>query len=148
MTSRLFHTVVAVGISLGAAACSAEAVDETVTTENAVSADAVQNPDQVVADAFCDATWPTTKGSFLRPPPACVDPNDECESRPAFECVTATEDNACSGFAGFYPVCKAGTWECKPGKIRQDQCRCWEWEGGSTCEAPPVDNRRPPQLSR
>ena len=48
-----------------------------IVTDAAPAVDAaIDAPKDVILDAFCDAPWPTTKGS--PPVPACVDPLGEC----------------------------------------------------------------------
>ena len=80
MASKLFHTIVGFGISLGAAvACGGESetrVHEGSAGDGGVTPPGDAGPD-APPDAFCDASWPTTKG---QPPPPldCVDPRGEC----------------------------------------------------------------------
>jgi len=104
MSSKLFHTVVAFGITLGAASvgCSAEAVDAPASSEAAViTADdkgatdtkvdtaktepaktaAPGLPTDVEKDRFCEVAWPTTKGG-PRPDIACADPQHQCGTYP------------------------------------------------------------------
>jgi hypothetical protein len=146
MSSRLFHTIVGVGIALGAATsvgCASATPDDSTATESALSDNQATSPDPGPdVDAFCDATWPTTKGAFLRPPPACVDPTGACqaEARP-FPCAQSDDGQVCKwpddgSFRQFYSVCFDGHWQCKPGKIPSNSCVCWE--GNPACPpAPP-----------
>jgi len=173
-SSKLFHTIVGVGIAVGAAACASSssssgstdraAQDDSayLTDKNAPStssssgapstpstpspppppcddAGATKGPDW---DAFCDATWPTTKGGVL-PLAECIDPKHECkdEGEP-FECAkpSTKTPGACEAFDVTLTVCAEKTWQCKPGRILADKCECWEWDGGTTCPTtPPTD---------
>jgi hypothetical protein len=152
MASRLFHTIVGVGISLSLAslACSAPSEqttgssdesalttgDQTPAGDNAKetpapapSADPQQATDYDAGptpDAFCDAVWPTTKGAGSHAP-ACANPNHECGGAPdyadAFECVSlAADGTSCVRGRGVYSVCLEGAWACRPGQKRRWQC--------------------------
>jgi hypothetical protein len=153
MSSKLFHTIVGVGISLGAASigCSSPAEERAGLEDTALTvasnppaetakpaADADKDAGSIF-DAFCDATWPTTKGSPHRPPPACIDPTGACSSqgRP-FNCAPERDDATCSSWPLHLSVCVGGAWQCKPGKKPADQCTCWD--GDPACVAPPTTN--------
>jgi hypothetical protein len=140
MSSKLFHTIVAVGIALGGATvgCSSPADDGQATSHDELTSASGQtandtppadpsapsaNPD---AGAFCDATWPTTKGGIHHhPPPACVDPTGACRNQTPFECVSVT-DGVCGGIDTYFSVCVDGAWTCNPGKMPSSSCTCWE----------------------
>jgi hypothetical protein len=141
MSSKLFHTVVAFGIALGATAsvgCGSATEDpsgETAVTSSRETTTPAPSAESggPSADSFCDATWPTTKGANFRPPPACVDPNHECSAptssggvaaRPK-ECVKVT-DGVCSYERGTYSVCVDAVWTCKPGRMAMEDCTCFE----------------------
>ncbi len=152
MASKLFHTVVGFGIALGAASlgCSAEATSTDSTDESALTEPASKPAETTPpchADAgdagpdwsaFCDATWPTTKGG-VQPFPACVDPNNECNRSEVFDCAIALADGACKADGrATLAVCAEAKWQCKPGRVRTEDCKCWVWgdgEGESDCPA-------------
>jgi hypothetical protein len=149
MSSRLFHTIVGVGIALGAATsvgCANATPEDATATESALSEKQATNPDPGPdADAFCDATWPTTKGAFLRPPPACVDPTGACQDSEErfFPCAQSDDGQVCQSpegdfFGQFYSVCFEGHWQCKPGKIPSNSCVCWEGSPGCPPDAQPT----------
>lgn len=135
--TKLFHTIVGVGIALGAATsvgCSS-APEAPASAEAALVGDDAPRPPGPDANAFCDATWPTTKGAHLRPPPACIDPTGACaeQGRP-IRCVPV-DNGVCAGWGWdntFYSVCVDGEWECKPGKIPVSDCTCFE--GDPQCD--------------
>jgi hypothetical protein len=145
--SRLFHTLVVLGLQLGVGtACGGEiAVQEhgrtkrdeapisdvanvgLPTEDAAVSpiADAFATPD-VIAKAFCDVPWPTTKGNPRRP--VCLDPNT-CTEQPAeriFVCSKVVEDGCFlrGPDPQRYPNCGVGRFEgkleCPPGSVDLD----------------------------
>lgn len=76
----------------------------------------------IVADAFCDNTWPTTKGNMG--PPACVDPTGACAAAEPGRCAMAVSSNSCTGPL-FATRCVNGAWQCDPGQILTAMCRCW-----------------------
>jgi hypothetical protein len=104
MSSKLFHTVVAFGITLGAASvgCSAEAVDAPASSEAAVITTDKTEPTDTKAegkpatatppglppagekDRFCEVAWPTTKGG-PRPDFSCIDPTSACGTYPSVD---------------------------------------------------------------
>ncbi|MBS2020605.1 MAG: hypothetical protein JST00_47565 [Deltaproteobacteria bacterium] len=155
MTSRLFRAVVGIGISLGAtsAACLGKLTDDdpppgaltpplgtapppTSSAPAPTSTGAVEPPDAAPhlphdagIDAFCDAAWPTTKGT---PIPTCG-PIDDCADaglRPS--CYEVVAPGSCRRPDGrLQPVwCVSGTWQCGPGKIPSSDCKCFE---GDAC---------------
>jgi hypothetical protein len=162
MASRLFHTIVGVGISLSAAACSSAPAEEPIAHDDssylsgtpstpAPTAPTTSTPPKPPCtdagtptgpdwDAFCDATWPTTKGGVI-PVAECIDPKHECKDKgDPFECATPGKaPGACAAFDQFLSVCAEKTWQCKPGRINTKDCKCWEWDGGTTCETSSAD---------
>lgn len=144
MSSKLFHTVVAFGITLGAASvgCSAEPVDTPASSESAVvtndgtyANDTTKvDPDTtepVEKDRFCEVAWPTTKGG-PRPTDAqaCIDPKHECGDYPGdifFHdiCYEATADGVCN-FNQVWMSCKdvgaSHEWACPSGTLPTSQC--------------------------
>src|SRR5687768_5431010 len=102
MKSKLFHTLVCFGISLGTATgCSGNSSE---VEGPGGSTDAGVDPNDAATDAppdaFCDATWPTTKGAPEAP-------------------------HACAGeeVAAF---CIDGEWQCGTnGSIPLQECRCF-----------------------
>lgn len=87
--------------------------------------------------AFCDETWPPTKGSPDPPTPLCVDPHDECEGAPLpYECLALLDDNVCDYEQRHMDplYCVDGQWQCPPGSTSgwecegdecENTCRCW-----------------------
>ena len=142
MASKLFHTIVGVGIALSAAAGCAAPGEEAVRDESALSGESTPAQTAPAAtpdagpnwDAFCDASWPTTKGGVL-PLPACIDPNHECDIEEAEACAKPLGDGVCDGDLWPQPltVCVDKQWTCKPGKVKASTCTCWTWEGGPSC---------------
>lgn len=139
MGSRLFHTLVGVGISLGATGtgCGGQSTDaaESVTRGTTVGSGgsdfgggsgapgtAAQGGDG--SDPFCDTTWPTTKGD--PPIPECVDPDHECQDEFALRCLIPVGEFACDGgFERSYaPFCVDGSWECEAGLVPVTECKC------------------------
>lgn len=109
---RLFHTIVVVGVNLGASAgCGGRVeVDE-------VPVDADARPESIAA-AFCDVAWPTTKGNstvLSSPLPACIAPA-ECTGKPidAVGPCLEVEVDGCAATGFRYPNCIAGAWMCPP----------------------------------
>jgi len=150
MTSRLFHTVVAVGLSLGTAmGCAAESAPETasdtaeVTTYTAPTGPTTTTPAPTVEkDRFCEVAWPTTKGG-PRPAQAqdCIDPAAACGDYPGLQfgysnetCVRAADVTSCDFEQGeAWQFCKAnGTsheWACPAGTVLVSEC-IWPENGG------------------
>lgn len=87
--------------------------------------------------AFCDATWPPTKGRPDPPTPLCVDPDDECQGVDLpRQCYRLIDERTCNyeePFTG--PLyCVDGAWECPPGSTVgftclddecENECICW-----------------------
>lgn len=142
MASRLFHTIVGVGISLSAVACSSAPAQEPVAHDDSSYLSEKPSPPCTDAgtptgpdwDAFCDATWPTTKGGVL-PLAECIDPKHECKDKgEPFDCAKPGKAPGSCQAGAFLSVCADETWQCKPGRINAKECECWEWDGGTTCE--------------
>jgi hypothetical protein len=127
MASKLFHTLVGFGISLGAAVACGGATG-TIGNEGSAGDSGMDPGDagtDAPPDAFCDASWPTTKG---QPPPPldCVDPLGECAhlGYPS-RCGTPTAPWTCEG-SETAAYCVDGQWSCEPhGRVPRDECRCW-----------------------
>ena len=144
-SSKLFHTIVAVGIALGSASAvgcaSPSDGDSQAATDNALygtndpapanNADAgTNNPD---AGAFCDVPWPTTKGGLHhRPPPACIDPTHACANVAGgpVECAPIDAHGVC-GWDTKISVCVNGAWVCNPGEQEVTICKC---NAGEPCD--------------
>jgi hypothetical protein len=153
MSSKLFHTVVAFGITLGAASvgCSAEPVDAPASSESAVvSKDNSEATDTKVdtdkaqpaaeKDRFCEVAWPTTKGG-PRPAKAqaCIDPQNQCGVYPGGifsqdTCYEVAADGTTCNAKEVWMFCKdTGTsheWTCPSGTIKVNQC-VWPAPDGS-----------------
>lgn len=157
MASKLFRAVVGVGISLGtsSAAClgniasddpppgaiapplgTAPPPNGTAPPPTSTGAYTVEPPDagpdaprDAGFDAFCDAAWPTTKGS---PVPTCG-PVEACADagRPPF-CYEVVAPGICKNPDGrLQPVwCASGKWQCGAGQIPSEECKCFE---GAPC---------------
>jgi hypothetical protein len=84
-------------------------------------------------DAFCDAAWPTTKGSpgF----PSCVDPTGACSAK-AFprRCYAPTAPHVCAAIVGYATLCVGDTWQCPDGTVEATECWCrGEAPDGQVC---------------
>ncbi len=136
MASKLFHTVVAFGITLGSMSAGCSSPEEDVgASEAAYVADAPSTPD---ADRFCEVAWPTTKGG-PRPTQAqaCIDPKGACGAYPgpvfgAVRCLPTNDAGQCD-FASertFWMYCRTDgsepTWVCPSGTQRGDACTAEE----------------------
>lgn len=87
--------------------------------------------------AFCDSTWPPTKGRPDPPTPLCVDPENECEGAEIpRQCYALIDERTCNydePFTG--PLhCVDGAWQCPPGSTVgfscvddecESECICW-----------------------
>ncbi len=155
MSSRLFHAIVGVGISASATACSG-LVDEAAHPVDASVHEASSAPDAAiipivadasidvaidakgdadaaqVIDAFCDAPWPTTKGTPVRP--ACTNPQGTCtgsDGWSAYGCIQFTGPQngpyLCNpGNVGqTWDFCVNGQWQCPTGWRHSNDCHCW-----------------------
>lgn len=143
MTSKLFHTVVAFGITLGAASagCAAEeptpaSSEAAVVTKDATETKPVEAGKTGEAtkekDRFCEVAWPTTKGG-PRPATAqdCIDPAHDCGVYPGGTfsrdvCYEADEASTCDGREAWM-FCKetapgVHAWTCPKGTVKGDQC--------------------------
>ena len=148
MSSKLFHTVVAFGITLGAASvgCSAEPVEAPASSESAVVSKDDTQPTETAApthdcDRVCEVAWPTTKGG-PRPSQAqaCIDPTHACGDYPGGlfsqeTCYEVQADGAtCNVTKEVWMFCKdTGTskeWTCPSGTVKVDQCVWPAPEGG------------------
>jgi hypothetical protein len=128
MASKLFHSLVGFGISLGAAvACGGASAPQGIGDDGAAG-EGMHSPDagtDAPPDAFCDASWPTTKGQ-PGPPLDCVDPLGECAhlGHP-IRCATMTEPWTCESIE-MAAFCVDGAWSCEPnGRVPLSECRCW-----------------------
>jgi hypothetical protein len=128
MKSKLFHTLVCFGISLGTAAgcggaSSSEADGPGAPTDAGV--DPGDASTDAPPDAFCDATWPTTKGAPA-PPLECVDPMGECADKGwPTRCAMPVAPFECAAdeVATF---CIDREWQCGTnGSVPLTECRCF-----------------------
>lgn len=112
-------------------------------------------PTDALADAFCDAAWPTTKGQVILP--NCLDPSGRCwDAAAPIRCMAALGPHQCdiqgSGVAGMCvftaeagssvpdadadaePAAISAAWMCPPNTIPMDQCWCFgELGDGQVC---------------
>lgn len=114
MTSKLLHAIVGVGIAIGAGAgCGGSSVSSEVEPKG---------PDTSKFDPFCDASWPTTKGS--PGPPACVDPMNQCDPSTRVVCYAPLEPKRCD-YERSSAFCIDGTWQCHPELVDAVNCKCF-----------------------
>lgn len=142
MTSKLFHTVVGVGISLGAMSIGCAAEPGSDSSSNA-AADTTQSTDQTQPaygndqDRYCNVAWPTTKrGGAVAPAQACIDPKKECGDYPGGAtfsrvwCSPVNTDGTCvadpSDRNQLWQICKDTSsgpqWECPSGTTLTYSC--------------------------
>jgi hypothetical protein len=80
-------------------------------------------------DAFCDTSWPTTKGNPAAPP-TCED-QAECGAPPFVEvtynpwlrCRTRLGDHQCE-FTHVTSICENGEWVCPDDGMLVSECWC------------------------
>jgi hypothetical protein len=157
-TSRLFHTIVVVGINLGASAgCGGLASGPGDAPANASSSSGGSSsgaaaptgdaaPPDAVAAAFCDVAWPTTKGNntvLTTPLPPCIDPGNACKEvriDTVGPCLPVQADGCLVAPATFYyPNCRGGAWVCPPPTASSNAtpagtCACLgQFRGGARC---------------
>lgn len=92
--------------------------------------------------AFCDSTWPPTKGRPDPPTPLCVDPGNECDGvELPRQCYAIIDERTCNydePFTG--PLhCVDGAWECPPGSTVGFSCVDDECESECVCWGPLPD---------
>jgi hypothetical protein len=123
-TTNLLHAIVGVGIAMGAGtACSGSSTSQEASPDD--------GPDVSKFDPFCDATWPTTKTTPA--PPACTDPNLECDEFTRLPCAEPLGARQC-GFERFSAFCIDGEWLCHPDHVDYTGCRCFgETPPGKVC---------------
>lgn len=146
MASKLFRAVVGVGISLGtaSAACLGSSSPAPDATADEASTPAPPSPDagdapessadattDALLDAFCDASWPTTKGNHAGGP-TCGDTVDCHEAGPSPYCFKQVDPVAsiCDTAPVLPAWCVGGSWQCSADGVPAEQCRCWV---GQTC---------------
>lgn len=106
----------------GAAAALPEA-DANTDAEAGVSE--VDGSADVLVDAFCDNTWPTTKGHGGELPSICVDPTGACTPKGLpHHCYADLGGGAC-GFIDLSALCVGTDWQCQPGTVRAETCKCF-----------------------
>lgn len=155
-TSRLFHTIVVVGINLGASSgCGglasgpgdAPGTAQSSGSSNAGSSGASADAGvDAIAAAFCDVPWPTTKGNntvLTTPLPPCVDPGNACKDEridTVGPCLPVQADGCLVAPATFYyPNCRGGAWVCPPPTAASNAtpagtCSCLgQFRGGARC---------------
>jgi hypothetical protein len=116
MTSKLLHAIVGVGIAFGAGVgCggSSTSVEEGGPPNG--------GPDLSKFDPFCDAAWPTTKGS--PGPPACTDPKNECDPLARTTCAESLGGLRCD-YERYSAFCIDREWVCHPEHVDYTECRC------------------------
>jgi hypothetical protein len=132
--SKLYSGLVLAGISWGAAgaACSGESrrISDGGITE--------AGPDAPPPDAFCDRTWPTTKGNPAAPPTcedqaACGGPPNDAGFRRWLQCRPRLGEMQCE-YVHITSICEGGEWACPPDAMQDAECRCiGPTPAGMTC---------------
>jgi hypothetical protein len=110
MSSKLLHAIVGAGIALGSSgACMS-------------SPTGLEDPSP---DAFCDTSWPTTKGGEVHTFPACLDPTGECRAQgPEVACIRTFGSFSCEG-AIVAATCVDAAWTCPDDWQLVDDCPCF-----------------------
>ncbi len=108
----------------GAAAALPEA-DANTDAEADAGVSEVDGSADVLVDAFCDNTWPTTKGHGGELPSICVDPTGACTPKGLpHHCYADLGGGAC-GFVDLSALCVGTDWQCQPGTVRAETCKCF-----------------------
>jgi hypothetical protein len=158
MSTRLFHAIVGFGIALGtaSAAClgAVEDQDQAGADDVATLPDGAVPPafasdaspgdaavdvpshdhdasavHDATVDAFCDVTWPTTKGNPSGP---TCGPTEACaEAGAAPWCLAVVTGTTCDATRTVPARCVAGSWDCGPDAIPGDRCTCWANDAAS-----------------
>ena len=107
-------------------------------TLDAKSLDAAKD---VSPDAFCDATWPTTKGS-PQLDLNCIDPGGICRgdggsssstSYPS-PCALKISEYGCEEYQKQVATfCVNGVWQCTGGMVLSKECKCFGTYPGYEC---------------
>ena len=110
MSSKLLHAIVGAGIALGSSgACM----------------NSPSGLDDPSPDAFCDNSWPVTKGGEAHAFPECLDPTGECrQQEPEVACIRTFGSFSCEG-AIVAATCEDAAWKCPDGWQRVDDCPCF-----------------------
>jgi hypothetical protein len=141
MRSKLYRSVIGVGLSLGGATaavgCSGESSDgstaDPATNGTGGGAGVGGGPtdggSDAPVDAFCDTAWPTTKGN-PPPPPSCEE-QAECANvtvdgghRRWLGCRPLFAEHVCD-FTWVTSVCEDGAWTCPPDSTPEGTCWCY-----------------------
>lgn len=148
MYTRLWQAVVGVGLAMGATGSGClgkaevsqpvQAGDDAGGQADVVSADVTEDsghrdadalPPDVLQDALCDTSWPTTKGN-PGPPPSCEDQlacagaGVDAGVRPWPTCASHLGERVCDS-ARAAALCISGAWACPPGYVDARECWCW-----------------------
>jgi hypothetical protein len=120
MDSKLFHSIIAVGIQLGiATGCGGSTQSSSSGTVDVDGSTADAGADAVaIGQAFCDVPWPTTKGTAGQAAPACANEAKACTDADMHvqgACIAVGADACVDYSKQLYPNCRAGKWVCKPG---------------------------------
>jgi len=89
-------------------------------------------------DAFCDSSWPTTKGNPAAPPTCedqaeCGAPPFDSSFNPWLRCATRLGDHQCERLH-LTSVCENGEWVCPPDGMLDSECWCYgSGSDGWTC---------------
>lgn len=109
MSSKLLHAIVGAGIALGSGGACMRSSD---------------GLDEPTPDAFCDTSWPVTKGGEVHTFPVCLDPTGECRAQePEVACIRGFGSYSCEG-AIVAATCLEAAWKCPDGWQRLDECPC------------------------
>lgn len=105
-------------------ATTADATPDVVTPIDA-GADVVLD---APPDAFCDASWPTTKGD--RNGPTCGPVADCKDAGVAPFCVPVNANGSCDSNGPGVAWCMGGRWQCSTNTIPSDACKCFVGQPG------------------
>ncbi|MBS2012609.1 MAG: hypothetical protein JST00_06980 [Deltaproteobacteria bacterium] len=126
MASKLFGAVVGVGLAMAAGTTVACLGSDPSSTSGADSADGAAGdaPADAILDAFCDAAWPTTKGSPGGP--TCGSTGECADAGPAPYCYRVVDPAAmkCEQNGKEVPAwCVDRAWRCSTGSAPALECR-------------------------
>jgi hypothetical protein len=110
----------------GATSSDAGAPDVRVQGDADAGDAAPDAPKDAGLDAFCDASWPTTKGNPGGP--TCGDVTGCADAGYQPRCVvqTASSPVTCNPNVDAFPAwCVSTQWQCSEGSVPQEQCECW-----------------------
>lgn len=93
---------------------------------------AVDAPRDAILDAFCDASWPTTKGNPHGPTCGDVSPCADAGPAPYCQRVVSAGPTCDPNPPNEVAWCVDKQWKCSNAAIPREQCKCWQ---GSPCSS-------------